>query len=133
MVFLKVACVGQRKTPRSSVSGPTCRSCCVRSLAVKAATCSCAIRSSTLICPGSRYRDLAASLLEQDGALVEPLDAEGLEDMLPASAQHTLHAPELVRLGFGADLPPQAQRVRLESAWLDRFGHLLDERGRWLP
>jgi hypothetical protein len=43
-----------------------------------------------------------------------------------------LQAPELVRLGFGAELPPEAQRVSLESDWLDRFGHLLDERGRWL-
>jgi len=80
----------------------------------------------------SRYRDFAARLLEHDGALVEPLDPDGLEAMLPASVQHTLHAPELVRLGFGAELPPEAQRVSLESDWLDRFGHLLDERGRWL-
>jgi hypothetical protein len=80
----------------------------------------------------SRYRDFAARLLEHDGALVEPLDPEGLEAMLPASVQHTLHAPELVRLGFGAELPPEAQRVSLESDWLDKFGHLLDERGRWL-
>ena len=80
----------------------------------------------------SRYRDFAARLLEHDGALVEPLNPEGLEAMLPASVQHTLHAPELVRLGFGAELPPEAQRVSLESDWLDRFGQLLDERGRWL-
>jgi hypothetical protein len=80
----------------------------------------------------SRYRDFAARLLEHEGALVEPLDPEGLEAMLPASVQHTLQAPELVRLGFGAELPPEAQRVSLESDWLDRFGHLLDERGRWL-
>jgi len=80
----------------------------------------------------SRYRDFAARLLEHDGALVEPLNPEGLEAMLPVSVQHTLQAPELVRLGFGAELPPEAQRVSLESNWLDRFGHLLDERGRWL-
>jgi len=80
----------------------------------------------------SRYRDFAARLLEHEGALVEPLAPEGLEAMLPASVQHTLHAPELVRLGFGAELPPEAQRVSLESDWLDRFGQLLDERGRWL-
>ena len=80
----------------------------------------------------SRYRDFATRLLEHDGALVEPLDPEGLEAMLPASVQHTLQAPEWVRLGFGAELPPEAQRVSLESDWLDRFGHLLDERGRWL-
>jgi hypothetical protein len=80
----------------------------------------------------SRYRDFAARLLEHEGALVEPLDPKGLEAMLPASVQHTLQAPELVRLGFGVELPPEAQRVSLESDWLDRFGHLLNERGRWL-
>lgn len=80
----------------------------------------------------SRYRDFVARLLEHEGALVEPLDPEGLEAMVPASVQHTLQVPELVRLGFGAELPPEAQRVSLESDWLDRFGHLLDERGRWL-
>ena len=80
----------------------------------------------------SRYRDFAACLLEYDGALVETLDPEGLEAMLPAPVQHTLLAPEFMRLGFGAELPPEAQRVRLESDWLDRFGQLLGERGRWL-
>ena len=49
----------------------------------------------------SRYRDFAARLLEYDGALVETLDPEGLEAMLPAPVQHTLHAPEFVRLSFG--------------------------------
>jgi len=80
----------------------------------------------------SRYRDFAARLLEYDGALVETINPEGLEAMLPAPVQHTLHAPEFVRLGFGAELPPEVQRVSLESDWLDRFGQLLGERGRWL-
>lgn len=80
----------------------------------------------------SRYRDFAASLLEHDGALVEPLAPDGLEAMLPAPMQTVLHAPEWLRLGFTADLPPEAQRVSLESDWLERFGHLLGERGRQL-
>ena len=80
----------------------------------------------------SQYRDFAARLLEYDGALVETIDPEGLEAMLPAPVQHTLRAPEFVRLGFAADLPPDVQRVSLESDWLDRFGQLLGERGRWL-
>jgi len=63
----------------------------------------------------SRYRDFAARLLEYDGALVETINPEGLEAMLPAPVQHTLHAPEFVRLGFGAELPPEVQRVSLES------------------
>ena len=80
----------------------------------------------------SRYRDFAARLLEYDGALVDPIVPAGLEVMLPAPVQHTLRAPELVRLGFAAELPPEAQRVSLESDWLDRFGQLLGERGRRL-
>lgn len=80
----------------------------------------------------SQYRDFAARLLEYDGALVETLDPEGLEAMLPAPVQHILHAPEFVRLGFGAELRPDVHRVSLESDWLDRFGQLLGERGRWL-
>ena len=80
----------------------------------------------------SRYRDFAARLLEYDGALVDTIVPEGLEVMLPAPVQRTLHAPELVRLGFAAELPPEAQRVSLESDWLVRFGQLLGERGRRL-
>lgn len=80
----------------------------------------------------SRYRDFAARLLEYDGALVETIAPEGLEAMLPAPVQDTLRAPELVRLGFGAELPPDAQHVSLESDWLERFGQLLGERGRQL-
>lgn len=80
----------------------------------------------------SRYRDFAASLLAHEGALIEPLAPTGLEAMLPETLQQTLHAPELVRLGFAADLPPEAQRVSLESDWLERFGALLGERGRSL-
>lgn len=80
----------------------------------------------------SRYRDFATDLLEHAGALVEPLEPTGLEAMLPDTLQQTLHAPELVRLGFAIALPPEAQRVSLESDWLERFGALLGERGRVL-
>ncbi len=37
----------------------------------------------------------------------------------------------MVRLGFGAELPERAIPTRLEGDWLDRFGALLGERGRW--
>src|ERR1039458_8270126 len=39
--------------------------------------------------------------------------------------------PELVRLGFGAALPAGAMAVGFEGDWLDRFGALLRDRGRW--
>ena len=50
----------------------------------------CLVRSSWPSSPASasRYRDFAARLLEYDGALVETLDPEGLEAMLPALATH---------------------------------------------
>jgi hypothetical protein len=39
--------------------------------------------------------------------------------------------PELARLGFGTALPPGATPIGFEGEWLDRFGALLGERGRW--
>jgi hypothetical protein len=79
-----------------------------------------------------QFRDFAARLLEYEGALVESLEPDGLEAMLPAPLQQALRAPEFVRLGFAAELPPEAQRVSLESDWLERFGELLGEGGRHL-
>jgi len=69
-------------------------------------------------------------VLEQAGALVEPVEPDGLEALLPAELSSQLHAGELLRVGFGAELPPGAQRISLESDWLERFGGLLDGRGR---
>src|SRR5947209_6533669 len=79
-----------------------------------------------------RLRRFAQRLLEYDGALVEAIEPAGLEAMLPAEAQLTLHAPEFIRLGFAAELPPNAQRVSLESDWLERFDLLLGGNGQYL-
>lgn len=81
--------------------------------------------------PSSQFRDFAARLLEHEGALVERVEPQGLEVMLPAHVQDVLHAAEIERLGFAAELPVGAQRVSLESDWLERFGQLLNGRGRW--
>lgn len=78
----------------------------------------------------TRLREFAASVLAEAGALVEPLDPEGLEALLPAPVQQALQTPEWLRLGFAAALPPGAQQVSLESDWLTRLGGLLGERGR---
>ena len=72
-----------------------------------------------------------ASLLRHEGALVEAIEPEGLEVLAPPPVQRALGVAELARLGFGATLPPEAQRVGLEGDWLDRFGVLLGQRGRW--
>ncbi len=80
----------------------------------------------------NRFRNFAARLLEHEGALVEPIEPEGLEAMLPENLQQALRASEFLRLGFAAELPEAAERASLESDWLERFGELLGERGRRL-
>lgn len=80
--------------------------------------------------PSGQFRDFAARLLEHEGALVEYVEPQGLEVMLPARVQEALHASEMERFGFANELPAGAQRVSLESDWLNRFGQLLGERGR---
>ena len=76
------------------------------------------------------FRDFAAEVLEQSGALVERIEPEGLEALLPAELNSQLRAGELLRVGFGAELPPDAQRISLESDWLERLGNLLEGRGQ---
>jgi hypothetical protein len=80
----------------------------------------------------NRFRNFTVRLLEHEGALVEPIEPDGLEAMLPDNLQQALHSPEFLRLGFAAELPEGAVRASLESDWLERFGQLLGERGRRL-
>lgn len=80
----------------------------------------------------NQFRDFTARLLEHEGALVEPIVPEGLEVMLPEELQREWRAPELLRLGFAAELPAAAERASLESDWLERFSRLLGARGRRL-
>jgi len=79
-----------------------------------------------------RLQHFVADLLAAEGALVEPIEPEGLEVLAPSALQQALAVPELVRMGFGMVVPPGAARVGIESDWLDRFARLLGERGRWL-
>jgi hypothetical protein len=76
------------------------------------------------------FRDFAARLLEYDGALVERIEPDGLEVLAPAPLARELQIPELARFGFAAELPANAERIGLESDWLERFGRLLSERGQ---
>ena len=78
------------------------------------------------------FRGFAADALERAGALVERIEPEGLEVFLPSGLQQAWRADELLRLGFGSELPAEAARVSLESDWLDRFGRLLGDGGRRL-
>jgi hypothetical protein len=72
-----------------------------------------------------------ADLLEREGAELEPIEPEGLEVLAPPLVQQALGLPEYCRLGFGTTLPADAQRVGIEADWLERFGRLLGEHGRW--
>jgi hypothetical protein len=44
--------------------------------------------------------------------------------------RQALGVNELFRIGFGATLPAGAERVGIESDWLERFGRLLGQHGR---
>jgi hypothetical protein len=79
----------------------------------------------------NRLQHFVADLLEQEGAVVEPIKPEGLEVLAPPLLQHNLDLPELCRLGFGTELPSGAQRISLESDWIERLASLLGERGAW--
>lgn len=76
------------------------------------------------------FRDFAARLLDYEGVLVERIEPQGLEVLAPAPVAKVLQIPELARFGFAAELPANAERVGLESDWLERFGHLLGARGQ---
>jgi len=78
----------------------------------------------------SALRDFVADLLERQGAVIEPLEPDGLAVLAPPEIQSALGWPELARLGFGAELPASAQRVGMEGDWLERFGTLLGGHGR---
>ncbi len=78
-----------------------------------------------------RMQGFVAALLAREGALVDAIEPEGLEILVPPPVRQVLELPELCRLGFGATLPSGARRVGLENDWIERFGRLLGERGRW--
>ncbi len=78
-----------------------------------------------------QLEDFVAELLRSRDALVDPIEPEGLEVLAPPVVQQALGVGELSRLGFGAALPAGAVRVGLEGDWLDRFGRLLGNEGRW--
>ena len=78
----------------------------------------------------SDLRELLARTLAAEGALVEPIEPDGLEIMAPPHVQQALSLPEWSRVGFGPELPEQAVRVSFESDWAERLERLLGERGR---
>jgi hypothetical protein len=79
----------------------------------------------------SELRDFVADLLDCKGAVVEALDPDALEVLAPAPLQKAMGWPDLTRLGFGAERSPGAIPIGLEGDWLDKFGALLADEGRW--
>lgn len=76
-------------------------------------------------------RNFVSEVLEMEGSAVEAVEPDGLEVLAPEPLRALMGWPELVRLGFGAELPAGATAVGFEGDWLDRFGALLGDRGRW--
>jgi hypothetical protein len=79
-----------------------------------------------------RMQGFVAALLTKHGALVDPIDPEGLEVLAPLPVQQAFGVKELSRLGFGATLPDGAERVGIESDWLGRCGQSIGERGGYM-
>lgn len=79
-----------------------------------------------------RLRSFVSELLENSGAVLEPIEPNGLEILAPPDVQEVLAVSELSRLGFSPELPEGAQRVGLESDWLDRLHGLIGSKGQWL-
>lgn len=84
--------------------------------------------------PGTPHvlRDFVADLMEREGAVVEKIDPLGIDFIAPMALSQALGVPEEGRLGFGWELPQEAQRVSFESDWLQRLGKVLGQRGRRL-
>lgn len=75
-------------------------------------------------------RDFVADVLESEGAVVEPIEPDGLDVLAPEPLRTAFGWPELARLGFGGTLPHGAIPIGLDGDWLDRIGGLLGERGK---
>jgi hypothetical protein len=79
----------------------------------------------------AELREFVAEVLERRGAAVEAAELDGLEVLAPEPVRKALGWPELARLGFGTQRAEGAIPIGLEGDWLDRFGALLGDDGRW--
>ena len=76
-------------------------------------------------------RTFVAEVLDTQGAMIDLVDPDGLDVIAPDSLRATFGWPELARLGFGPQMPAGTLPIGLEGDWLDRFGALLGEHGRF--
>ena len=80
----------------------------------------------------STLRDTVMRALEMEGAVVEPIEPDGLDVLAPAALRTALDLPEITRLGFGPALPAESIRISLESDWMDKLHEVTRGRGRFL-
>src|ERR1700719_3879554 len=76
-----------------------------------------------------RMQAFVEALLRHQGALVEPIEPQGLDVIAPPEVQRALGVGELSRLGFGANLPPMAKRIGMEGLCPPPFAALQPPRG----
>ena len=76
-------------------------------------------------------RNFVAALMERHGAVVELVSGDRLDVLAPTPLRAALGWPELAQLSFAAERSNEAIPIGLEGDWLDRFGSLLGEHGRW--
>jgi hypothetical protein len=79
----------------------------------------------------SELREFVADLLERQGAAIDALAPDSLEVLAPATLRKQLGWPELAHLSFGTERAHGTIGIGLEGDWLDRFGTLLADEGRW--
>jgi hypothetical protein len=79
----------------------------------------------------SELQQFVAEVLEHRGAAVEALGPEQLAVLAPAALQQQFGWPELTHLDFGTQRAEGTIAIALEGDWLERFGALLGEQGRW--
>ena len=79
----------------------------------------------------SELRTFVADLLERRGAVVEWLEPDRLEVLAPAALQRQLGWPEFAHLNFRTQRSEGTIAIGLESDWLERFGALVADQGRW--
>jgi len=75
---------------------------------------------------------LTTAILASRGALVSPLEPDGLEGLAPEAVQCALDVPDWFRVGFDTQVPDGARRVTIESDWGERLESLLANSGRRL-
>ncbi len=79
----------------------------------------------------SELEAFVADLLERRGAAVERVEPDRLEVLAPAALQRQLGWPEFAHLNFGMQRSEGTIAIGLEGDWLERFGALLADHGRW--